>query len=656
MTKKQKKTSMKRKKRGGIGMFSMKSFSPSRTMNNISRKSEKFGEIPYIVFFCTILSRLAYLPIQGFVYTFNTIINNELLTPMNNKLSSETKTDLECFDLMNKYANASESEQGYKLNSIALFVNNTIQRTENELISGNSPLTIKDALLDGPTKYFSLAWSKYGNIYIVSSKACPNIIFVIFRGTYSAATARIYTKLRTAKPVTLCKDDTNNVGVLYGIYKATCQLSHTIIECATKLVELQGFETSRIITTGHSLGGGMTTFFASLFYEAMNQPKYIETNTKSDNTKILHTKPICVSVAAPLVLNKYASVKYCTLVKKQQIFFKRLITRGDPVIMIPNLGQYSHICDDKSSKDPVVSGELTIKELINMNCNNTFNSVVMDSLKSFGSSNKNGSRVLDNVSINYDANLDCLKKKPRLYAANPLSHTIYLNISFITGVDISAFMGGLVSRETKEIIYDKSETYWGESVVRIIEGQVNESSETHIKMGFFKFNLLLNESMKKQQLVERKKEQEAAAAEATSTTTAAAAEANDEVTLVTNPPSDTQSTSNELIKISPQDVYMNNNIFNKLLTSLVPLTNNEIINKGQIIKDYKLINELQENYNNNNTMIIESKNEMTEMPVLYGCLNNFESTGGGKKRTRKIKRKRKNKTKKQKNKKIKKKA
>ena len=61
-----------------------------------------------------------------------------------------------------------------------------------------------------------------------------DVIFVNFRGTYSAATARIYSKLRSAKPVKL----SDEVGVLYGIYKATCQLMHTIIEIISFFSEL----------------------------------------------------------------------------------------------------------------------------------------------------------------------------------------------------------------------------------------------------------------------------------------------------------------------------------------------------------------------------------------------------------------------------------
>ena len=609
-----------RKKRGGG--WGMPKMSMPKTLADFGRTKDKYGEIPLITFFCTALSRLAYLPDQGFIKAYANIMGP--IFPINFLQHISDSAKNKPLEMM------VDTSFKYELNDYASKINPVLQKVENQLIKGKENIHFNNNTIDGNVKHISLAWSKYGEIYIIADKRCPDTIFVTFRGTYSAATARIYSKLRSAKPVKLSDD----VGVLYGIYKATCQLIHTIIESILFLHKAQKFNKSRIITTGHSLGGGMTTFFASLFYEAMNQKEY--------SNYPFFKNPVCVSVASPLVTDKSASNKYCKLIDKKQIFYKKIATRGDPVIMIPKLGFYSHICSHEGSNGLSLDGKKPIKQSISMSCNNTFNSVVMSSLSGIGSKmfskkdeNEN-SRVVDKITVNYDANVDCLDQKGRKYVMNPISHTIYLNISFITGVDLTQFATGMISSTTKEISYDKSITSSGESVCRMIYGNMNvnnsevDSIDCYMKAGFFKFNELLNDKMKKVQSSEREKEEND--------------KKNPEADIPENAPELENAPSNNYTKISPQDIHMNTINFDNLMNNFTkPLTSNEFIEKGHGPKDFST-QEFKELYNNFNNKL----DTQNSMPILTGALKLYNLTGGrrrSKKRMRKSNKNRSNKSK-----------
>lgn len=595
-------------RRGGFGF---KSFLPSKTLSDFSRTKDKYGEIPFLIFYSVVMSRLAYLPDQGFVKAYANIIGPIIPVSALDYISKTAASDP--LSLVNDSVTYK-----YELNDFAKQINPMVQKIENQLINSKDNISFSTKSGSGNIKYISLASSKYGETYILTDSRCPNVIFVNFRGTYSAATAAIYSKLRTAKPVKLNKD----VGVLYGIYKATCQYIHTIIESMKTLHLAQGFQKSRVITTGHSLGGGMTTIFGGLFYEAMNQPEY--------SNYPFHSKPICISVASPLVTDKSASNKYCNLISNQQIYFKKVITRGDPVIMIPKLGFYSHVCSHEGSKDLLLNNK-PVKTSVNMVCNNNFNSVVMSSLSGIGSKmfskkddNAETSRVLDKATVNYDGNLDCLKEKGRKYIMNPLSHTIYLNINFITGVDLTSFASGMVSMTTKEIAYDKSITSHGESVCRIIYGEFHatnnsqDSMPTYMKIGFFKFNTFLNDTMKKIQLKERIKEEENKKNKG---------DTEESIPELENSP------MSETIKITPQDVYMTTENFNTLLNNYTTtLAKGNFIEKGHGPKQYNT-----DNYKNLYDKFNRNINKSKPMSIIKCNLTNYEKSGG-KRRTRKNKR------------------
>ena len=97
-----------------------------------------------------------------------------------------------------------------------------------------------------------------------------NTVFLVFRGTYSAKTAALYSKPTSVVPITVCKDSQgNSEQFLYGIFKTNVELIHTTIEAmsylATDFLGATEPNSVKVFTTGHSLGGALCTNFAYLW-------------------------------------------------------------------------------------------------------------------------------------------------------------------------------------------------------------------------------------------------------------------------------------------------------------------------------------------------------------------------------------------------------
>ena len=85
---------------------------------------------------------------------------------------------------------------------------------------------------------------------------------------------------------------------------------------------------ANLFSFGHSLGGGLTTFFA---YEYVG----IYDMLSPDEKKYLSPNITCISTAAPRVLNKTAMDSFMELVKDNRIKFLRQWTSGDWVPAVP---------------------------------------------------------------------------------------------------------------------------------------------------------------------------------------------------------------------------------------------------------------------------------------------------------------------------------
>ena len=134
--------------------------------------------------------------------------------------------------------------------------------------------------------------------------------------------------------------------------------------------------------------------------------------------------------------------KFCQFVSQKKILYLRITTRGDPVPALPPTNPlyptsgFVHPCSD----------DVNMREVVSEDCNALL-------------------RMRPTPNVNYDGNLDCLNHKTRLYAPNPLSHTIYLNILYTNAVDIVKFFKGIgISNEVLR-------TPTGSTVCRLVMGE-----------------------------------------------------------------------------------------------------------------------------------------------------------------------------------------
>ena len=430
------------------------------TIKNFSRKSEKYGDVAFISFLGSILSRLAYLNDNKFLTSYNSImgpvIQPKILQSINNVKQENLDLLLDDQTLfgLNKDANDifKNHEYQYKGRNHIDFLKLNMPQNVN-IINGDIdgirkfPVPGEQTPIDA-VKYISIGWSNYGEIYIVADKRMVNTLFLIFRGTYSAKTAALYSKPTSVVPLTVCKDSAGNPEqFLYGIFKPTTEMIHTIIESmrylATDFLGASQPNSVKIFTTGHSLGGAMCTNFTYLWMGIKKTAPY---NTAPYN--VLADNIVCVSLGSPRCMSSSVAKKFCNFVAEKKILYLRITTNGDPVTALPPKTGFQHPCSEDAKMRESVSEACTPQLTMRPTPN-----------------------------INYNGNLDCLNYKGRVYIANVLSHTVYLDILYTKAVDIAKFFRGMVSPQ--EVL----RTTDGSTVCRLILGQ-----NANYKAVFFNVN------------------------------------------------------------------------------------------------------------------------------------------------------------------------
>ena len=420
------------------------------TISNISRKSDKYGDVHFISFLSSVLSRLAYMDDNKFLTSYNAIMGPVIqpkilqsINQVNSNALSDLLDDQKIFGL-NKDANDifNNYEYQYKgknyIDFLGLNMPQNVNIINEDLLGTvNCPVQGQETPPD-TVKYISIGWSNYGEIYVVADKRMPNTIFLIFRGTYSAKTAALYSKPETLVPLTVCTDSVGNAEkFLYGIFKPTTEMIHTIIESmrylATTFLGASQPNSVKIFTTGHSLGGAMCSNFAYLWMGIKKTTPYNNApyNVLADNI-------VCVSLGAPRCMGTSVAKKFCNFVSQKKILFLRITTKGDPITSVPKFG-FTHPCSDDSKMRMDVAedcnAQLTMRPYPN---------------------------------VNYKGELDCLNYKARAYVLNLLSHTIYLDILYTKAVDIEKFFKGMGVEKEVLRTPDKS------TVCRLIVGQQND--------------------------------------------------------------------------------------------------------------------------------------------------------------------------------------
>lgn len=413
-----------------------------------SNAEKNYGDVHFISFYSAVLSRFAYFSDKNFLEQYNKIIGPIIPMPILSAINSindipEILDDETVFDLNNNPLNLPLFKYGgkkfiafddmaKKINMINDEVKETYELTPEEQSHRGAY---------GNVQYISIATSNYGEIYVVADKRMPNSIWVVFRGTYSGKTAGAYTKPTSLIPLYVGNAQGKRESYLYGIFKLLTDSIHTIIEAmrylAVNHLGAENPDTVKVFTTGHSLGGALSTIFSYIWMHIKTTAPY---NTSPYN--VLTSKICCVSLGAPRCVNNDISELFCGYVEKKQITFLRVTSRGDPVPSMPFKAAYfSHPCSDS------VSAKKKLRELVSEDCNGLYKITT----------GKPG--------VYYDKSLDCSNKKGRTYLPNPLKHTIYLNILYRSAVDIQKFINSTVtaaeiqrtpnkSTECRLIIYD----------------------------------------------------------------------------------------------------------------------------------------------------------------------------------------------------------
>jgi hypothetical protein len=418
---------------------------------NFSRKADKYGNVHFISLVGTILSRLAYCNDNMFLERYMAIFGPVIPSKFLQEMDSVSSNNLE--DLL-------DDETDYKLSTDPSVPSTSFQNKKyidwlklnipqqvniiNGEIKGTLPVTQSSD--SSSVKYISIGWSNYGEVYVLADKTMPKTIFIIFRGTYSAKTAGLYLKPTSIVPLTTCKDSNGNPETfLYGIFKATTELIHTILE-ATRFLAINHLGATepnsvKVFTTGHSLGGAMSTIFSYLWMGIKKTSPY-----NTEPYTVLSDKIICISIGSPRCMGKSVAQKFCKFVEEKKILYLRVTTRGDPVPALPPKTGFEHACSSNEAMRAVVSED----------CNSEL-------------------KMRGTVSVDYEGDIDCQNYKTRTYIPNMLSHTIYLDILFLSAVDIGNFVKGIGS--AKEVSRNN-----GSTVCRVI---MSGSQEPEYKVAFF---------------------------------------------------------------------------------------------------------------------------------------------------------------------------
>jgi len=344
-------------------------------------------DIPLISYICSVLSRLSYMNNTNFLHHYIEIFNIPEFKKQLHKITSVSNENI----FEPKIENISNISK--KINSI------TKERYKQN-----------DDFDSSHIKYISISTSNYSSVYIIADKL-TNTISIAFRGTYSIKSALSYLKLTSIKPYKTNKKSNN--GILLGVFKIVGEIFYTINESIHFLSKnFLKTDNYKLVTTGHSLGGGCAQIFSYLLIK--NKP----------NLKIT-----CVTFGGPRTMNKSLITKYNNYIENKVIMFRRYITNGDPIPLLPfttNSGNNSYYhTDDNNDKMSFTS----------ISCKNVFK--------------KN--KVLCN-----------LHNKTKKINPDPKYHSVYLGI-YYKGAGEDLF------KTTKEI-----ERHDGNTVCRINIGGNNE--------------------------------------------------------------------------------------------------------------------------------------------------------------------------------------
>lgn len=405
------------------------------------------GEIPFILLYATILARLTYTTDRKFLQYYNCIFDQDEVIPglltqaLNNANINDLFTDEKVFPGLgdnnstdsaslfdkipvytangNKYIDFLKLEIPQKVNVI---IDSETDKTQNTYTNLRTALYTRVASREfadkNNVKLISLATSNYSGIYILADKRMPNMIWVCFRGTYSSRSAGNYMNSESLWPVKPCSFITgstqNSESYMKGMFNILANKIYTIIQSmaylAKEFLNVADTKSIKVCTTGHSLGGALSTMFAYLFLNAMRT--FAESEYKTELYKVFIPKAVCVSLASPRCMDAVVSRRFCYEVATGNIMYKRIVNRGDPIpAMPPRRLYYSHPCTDESTLS------INTESLVYLECNDLLHKFTY------------APGIIHYPQ--YDKPLECIPRhSPKIRLYNVMSHILYLYIIF----------------------------------------------------------------------------------------------------------------------------------------------------------------------------------------------------------------------------------
>ena len=367
--------------------------------------TDVYGKTNFISFQSTIYARLAYCSARNFLKyygeIFGPIITSEMLEAINAQVKNNgiksIMNDEQMFGLTdndNKFGLGTYTFNGnkyLKFLPLADKINIALGEKRISASNANCHFNLENYKKNDNLIFVQIANSNYGGIYVFGDKRMPNLITILFRGTYSIKSAASYTKVSSLKPGLIGAEGIIPEKYLTGIFKLISENIHLIIYAMRYVSNQLGpNEEKKILTTGHSLGGALTAIFAYLWVN------HITANIKYrvGDYALLDQDVFCVSFSSPrvfgkelanlfccltdnngdkqdnpnekclemLIKNKEAREKHGELGVQGRIYFLKVSTNRDPVTGLPAKGWYQHPCSDINTTDSIR------REAVTMNC------------------------------------------------------------------------------------------------------------------------------------------------------------------------------------------------------------------------------------------------------------------------------------------------
>jgi len=320
-------------------------------MNNTDNVTNSF-----ICFLSCVMSRLAYLKMPDMFQKYNMVMDTipkEILQSI-----KHVKNEENIFDDSKVFSDIDDKKfKQTRNNKYIDIIKLDLPQQINDIISKNMDnlQTIKNQNV----KIIEITDSNENKVYIIGDKNI-NSIMVVFRGTDSLKAMSSWANLFKNIKIQPCKDSKNKF--LMGIFKLSIETIHiiyySICYLANDFLESKEKNSIKIFTTGHSLGGGLSTIFAYLWVGL--KYKNIENVATYISDKI-----ICVPIASPRVFNKFmVNNDFYELIDKKIIIFQRIVTFGDIFTTQPFYLKHAINNDSVSYCEQT---NITGKKLINYN-------------------------------------------------------------------------------------------------------------------------------------------------------------------------------------------------------------------------------------------------------------------------------------------------